>query len=135
MAMRYTDYPIAVLGGGNGGHCMTADLTLAGHRVHWYELPELAGGVFAPALARRTVTLTGVGRIGTGTPSLVTTDMAEALAGTKLVNLAIPAFGHPRFFEFTYTEPLTENQEYEDFENSVACNEVFPRTVEVVVYE
>jgi opine dehydrogenase len=99
MAYSYTDRPIAVLGGGNGGHCMAADLTLAGHTVHWYELPELAGRAFAPVLAGGKVTLTGMGRTGTVTPQLITTDIAAALAGTRLVNLAIPAFGHARFFE------------------------------------
>jgi opine dehydrogenase len=99
MAMKYTEHPIAVLGGGNGGHCMAADLTLAGHDVHWYELPELADGRFGPALASGVVTMTGIGRTGAARPALVTTDMAAALAGTKLVNVAIPAFGHGRFFE------------------------------------
>jgi len=99
MAKSYTERPIAVLGGGNGGHCMAADLTIAGHRVNWYELPELAEGRFAPALAQGTVTLTGIGRTGTVRPNLVTTDMAAALRDVTLVNLVIPAFGHPRFFE------------------------------------
>lgn len=99
MALKYSDRPIAVLGGGNGGHCMAADLTLAGRQVHWYELPELAGGRFAPALETGTITLTGIGRTGTVRPCVVTTDMAEALAGTRLINLAIPAFGHGRFYD------------------------------------
>lgn len=98
MPLSYHDAPIAVLGGGNGGHCMAADLTLAGHSVHWFELPDLAEGAFAPVLAGGKVTLSGVGRTGTVAPDLVTTDIAAALAGTRLINLAIPAFGHPRFF-------------------------------------
>jgi len=31
---------IAVLGGGNGGRCMAADLTLRGFRVNLYEHPD-----------------------------------------------------------------------------------------------
>ena len=99
MTADYINAPIAVLGGGNGGHCMAADLTLAGHTVHWYELPELADGKFAPALTDGAVTLTGIGRTGTARPALITTDIAAALAGAKLINVNIPAFGHPRFFE------------------------------------
>ncbi|MDP2871801.1 MAG: NAD/NADP octopine/nopaline dehydrogenase family protein [Bacillota bacterium] len=98
MALKYTGHPIAVLGGGNGGHCMAADLTLAGQAVHWCELPELAGGKFAPVLEKGTVSLTGIGRTGTVRPALITTDMATALEGSKLINLAIPAFGHGRFY-------------------------------------
>lgn len=99
MAIEYAGHPVAVLGGGNGGHCMAADLTLAGHKVYWYELPEMAGGQFAPALASGSVTLTGIGRTGTVRPARVTTDMAAALDGARLVNVVIPAFGHGRFFE------------------------------------
>jgi opine dehydrogenase len=98
MTASYAAAPIAVLGGGNGGHCMAADLTLAGFKVHWYELPELAGGRFAPALESGLVTLTGIGRTGPARPHKLTTDMADALDGVRLVNIAIPAYGHPRFF-------------------------------------
>lgn len=99
MALNYSGHPIAVLGGGNGGHCMAADLTLAGNAVHWYELPELAGGRFAPVLDKGAVTLTGIGRTGTVKPALVTTNMAEALKGAKLININMPAFGHGRFYD------------------------------------
>ena len=34
-----TTNPIAVLGGGNGAHCMAADLALAGYDVNLCELP------------------------------------------------------------------------------------------------
>lgn len=31
---------IAVLGGGNGAHCMAADMKLKGHTVKMFEFPE-----------------------------------------------------------------------------------------------
>ena len=32
---------VAVLGGGNGGHAVAANLSLAGFRVNFFELPSL----------------------------------------------------------------------------------------------
>jgi opine dehydrogenase len=39
------DQPIAVLGGGNGGHAMAADLTLRGFKVKFYEMPKFEENV------------------------------------------------------------------------------------------
>ncbi len=35
-----TGQPVAVLGGGNGGHMMAVDLTSRGYPVHFYEHPR-----------------------------------------------------------------------------------------------
>ena len=32
---------VAVLGGGNGGHAVAAELSLAGYKVNFFELPQL----------------------------------------------------------------------------------------------
>ncbi len=94
----YDDSPIAVLGGGNGGHTMAADLTLAGHEVNFYEHPRFEEG-FAEVIETQQVTLRGIGRTGVADLKLATTDIEEAVADAELINLAIPAFGQDLFFE------------------------------------
>ena len=89
--------PIAVLGGGNGGHTMAADLTLAGHEVHFYEHPSFAAS-FAPVMKRGSVELQGIGRRGVARIKLITTNIEKALKSVELINLVIPAFGHELFF-------------------------------------
>jgi len=89
--------PIAVLGGGNGGHCMAADLTLAGCQVNFYEHPDLAAG-FRTTLETGKVELSGIGRQGRADISLVTTDMAQAIENVGLINIVLPAQGHDLFF-------------------------------------
>jgi len=90
--------PIAVLGGGNGGHCMAADLTLMGERVALYEHPAFAER-FRPTIERGGVELRGIGRTGFAKLHRVTTDLAEALAGVEQIHVAIPATGHEAFFK------------------------------------
>src|SRR4051794_15996759 len=87
---------IAVLGAGNGGHCMSADLALAGHDVVLAELPEFAARL-ETVRATGEIRLTGIGRNGTARVR-VSFDIAEAVAGADLLNLVLPAFGQPRFF-------------------------------------
>jgi opine dehydrogenase len=90
--------PIAVFGAGNGGHCMAADLALAGRDVVLCELPEFAARLQAVA-DRRTIRLTGVGRTGDARLAEVTFQASEAVAGSELLNLVVPAFGQRRFFD------------------------------------
>lgn len=92
------DEPIAVLGGGNGGLTMAADLTLAGQDVRLLEHERFADGI-RPVLDEGTITLEGVGRTGTAVLDRATTDAAEAVDGARLVNLVVPAFGQDLFFD------------------------------------
>lgn len=92
------DDPIAVLGAGNGGCTMAADLTLAGHDVHLYEHPRFAEGK-EPILEDEAVELTGIGRTGTARLRRATTDLGEAVDEARLVNVVVPAFGHDLFFD------------------------------------
>jgi len=89
--------PIAVLGGGNGGHTMAADLTLAGYEVHFYEHPSFEAS-FAPIMKRGSVELQGIGRRGIARIKLITTHIEKVLKGVELINVVIPAFGHELFF-------------------------------------
>src|ERR1051326_2440485 len=90
--------PIAILGCGAGGMAMAADLSLAGHHVHLYELPEFASNVEA-IKAQGGIELRGASRTGRVMPSRVTTDPAVALADAELVLVSVPVFGHQRMVE------------------------------------
>ena len=46
--------PMAVLGGGHGGHMMAVDLTDRGHRVHLYEHPRFEES-FQPSLTKKAI--------------------------------------------------------------------------------
>ena len=77
---------------------MAADLTLAGHRVHLYELPEFGSNVQA-ITEQGGIELQGASRTGRVMPARVTTDPAEALADAGLVLVSVPAFAHRRMVE------------------------------------
>ena len=66
---------VTVLGAGNTGVSLAADLALAGHRVMLWEHPALAETV-APIRERRVVHLEGAARTGPATLAGVTTDAA-----------------------------------------------------------
>ncbi|MFH0914295.1 MAG: NAD/NADP octopine/nopaline dehydrogenase family protein [Chloroflexota bacterium] len=90
---------IAVLGGGNGGHTMAADLTLKGYEVNLCEAPEFQGSI-AAALSRQTIDLVNLwGEKHSVKLNLVTTDFAAALKGVSYIMLTIPAIGIKRFCE------------------------------------
>ena len=95
--MAKYDKPVAVLGAGNGGHCMAADLTLQGFKVNLYELPEFAEKF---ELVRKTkrIELHGAGKDGTAKLHLATHDLAEAVSEAEIINLTAPAFAHETFF-------------------------------------
>jgi opine dehydrogenase len=96
---------IAILGCGAGGMAMAADLTLAGLRVHLFELPEFASnvesihrsqGIRVQRNSRNLHDKSAEKRI---MPTLVTTDPAAALADAELVLVSVPVFGHRRMVE------------------------------------
>ncbi|MBI3985323.1 MAG: NAD/NADP octopine/nopaline dehydrogenase family protein [Lentisphaerae bacterium] len=89
---------IAILGCGAGGMAMAADLTLAGLRVHLFELPEFAENVKAIQV-QGGIELKGASRTGRVMPARVTTDPAAALADAELVLVSVPVFGHQRMVE------------------------------------
>lgn len=83
---------IAVLGGGNGAHMMAADMKLRGHEVRLFEMPE-----FAPRLeklfADRTIKITSIIE-ETAVLDVVTSEIAEAVAGADYILVVTPAFAH-----------------------------------------
>lgn len=89
---------VAVLGGGNGGYAMTADLTLKGHKVNMFEVPEFKANI-KPIKQRGGIEIGGAAMTGFATPNMVTTDIGEALDGVDVVMVVVPAFGHKRMAE------------------------------------
>ncbi len=89
---------IAVLGGGNGGTAMAADLALAGHSCRIFEFPEYAANI-EPIARTGTIKLTGVARTGTAKVERASTVLAEIVDGSELVMVATQALSHQRLAE------------------------------------
>ncbi|MDP6154546.1 MAG: NAD/NADP octopine/nopaline dehydrogenase family protein [Candidatus Thermoplasmatota archaeon] len=83
----------AVLGAGNGGFCMSADLTLRGFEVRLFELPAFAHTI-DPIIERGGIALRGVVGEGFARPTMVTTDIEAALGGADAVMVVAAAMGH-----------------------------------------
>lgn len=88
---------IAVLGGGNGGRCMAADLTLRGFRVNLYEHRDFKNN-FQDVLDQGTLLLTGIGPNGLAKIEKVTLNMEEAVEDVSIVNIVVPSFAHELYF-------------------------------------
>ncbi len=89
---------IAVIGAGNGGQAMAAHKTLDGFEVNLFELPRFANNI-RQVLHTGHITIEWPGRKETVTVHHVTTDIATALEGTKIVFVVTPAFGHKTMAE------------------------------------
>lgn len=86
---------IAILGGGNGAHTMAAEMTLKGHTVNLYEMPQFAGNM-KKVFETETIILKGNIPELQGPVKLnkVTSDIKEAVDGVDYVCLVTPAFAH-----------------------------------------
>lgn len=93
---------VAVLGGGNGAHAMSADLTLRGYEVHMCEDERFVEKI---RKVYDTKEIRLVGAIGNETVkvAMVTTDLKEAIEDVKYIIVAVPAFAHK-----TYADKLVE---------------------------
>ncbi len=84
----------AVIGAGNGGKTSAADLALQGRRVRLFEFGEFAANLDA---LRDDRMLRSRGAVsGEATLDLVTTDLAEAVAGADWIMVATQALTHER---------------------------------------
>jgi opine dehydrogenase len=84
---------IAILGAGNGGCAAAADLTLRGHSVALYDLPDFEH-VLEPIQARGGIEIIDEGFAQVDT---ITSDIAEAMRGADVVFNPVPAFAHEVF--------------------------------------
>jgi opine dehydrogenase len=84
---------IAVLGGGNGGHAVAANLSLAGFKVNFFELPQFADS-FEKVLRTKEVRIEGVSTDGVAKLNLATTNIGQAIKDAEVIFVITPAFGH-----------------------------------------
>jgi len=84
---------VAVLGGGNGGHAVAANLSLAGFKVNFFELPQFSEP-FERVLRTREIRIEGVSVDGVAKVNLATTDIAQAVKDAEVIFVITPAFGH-----------------------------------------
>ncbi len=82
---------VAVLGAGNGGCATAADLAIRGFETRLYSRSEKT---LEPILRRGGIALVEHGQETFGRPCLVTSALAEAVAGADLVTIAVPAVAH-----------------------------------------
>ena len=99
---------IAVLGAGNGGCTIAADLTLNGYEVNLYEIPELAES-FEPIRQTREITISGKSNNGVAKLNMATTNIKDAIDGVETIFVVVPSFGHKRIAELL-TPLLTDGQ-------------------------
>lgn len=100
---------IAVLGAGNGGYAMAADLSMAGYYVNLYEDPDCIenidavnkrGGieVVARSYTGEEIILPAGGKTGFAkVKGKVTANIKEALDGVDLIMLIVPGFVREKF--------------------------------------
>jgi opine dehydrogenase len=89
---------IAVLGAGNGGQTMAADLTLSGFKVNLFELPAFSSNL-KPLKLEGGLHLSGVGHNGFAKLNKITDNIEEALTDADLVMIACAVEGHEPMME------------------------------------
>ena len=82
---------ICLIGGGNGGFAISADMALAGYRVSLWEDERFAGGI-KELMETKTITLTGASRNGEAHLYKVTTDLEDAVSDVDVIIVSMPAF-------------------------------------------
>lgn len=99
---------IAVIGAGNGGCTIAADLTLNGFKVNLYEIPELTES-FEPIQQKGEITISGKSNNGVAKLNMATTNIKKAIDGVETIFVVVPGFGHKRIAELL-TPVLTDGQ-------------------------
>lgn len=89
---------VAVLGGGNGGHAVAANLALNGYKVNFFELPQFADS-FEKVLRTREIRIEGISIDGVAKLNLATTDIGQAIKDAEVIFVITPAFGHKAMAE------------------------------------
>ncbi|MGG4392160.1 dehydrogenase [Priestia megaterium] len=84
---------VAILGGGNGGHTLAADLSLAGHEVRLFEMGKFSH-VMKNVFETKRIECLGEILNGIAEIHMVTSDINQALEGAEIILVAVPAFAH-----------------------------------------
>jgi len=89
---------VAVLGGGNGGHAVAAELALAGLKVNFFELPHFAA-TFEKVLRTKEVRTEGISGENTAKLNMATTEVQQAIRDAQVLFVITPSFGHKAMAE------------------------------------
>ena len=89
---------VAVLGGGNGGHAVAAELALAGLKVNFFELPQFAAN-FEKVLRTKEVRTEGISGENIAKLNMATTEVQQAIGDAQVLFVITPAFGHKAMAE------------------------------------
>jgi len=88
---------ITIMGAGNGGYSAAADLSLRGFQVTLFEHPSFAGNIDkirrSGIIGLSTLPSTGLAG-GFARPACITTNMEEAVVGSEVIFVIVPAFAH-----------------------------------------
>ena len=84
---------LAILGAGHGGIAMSADLTLAGHAVNLFQVPEFEES-FKKIKETGVIVIEGAAREGEARLRRATTNIAEAMEDVDHVIIVVPSFAH-----------------------------------------
>ncbi|MDD2694533.1 MAG: NAD/NADP octopine/nopaline dehydrogenase family protein [Anaerolineales bacterium] len=82
---------VAVLGGGNASHTISADLTLKGLTVNMFEMEQFAGNM-RTVFETGEIEMSGVAGQGKAKLNMVTSDIAKAVKGVEVIFLPLPGF-------------------------------------------
>jgi len=100
---------IAVLGAGNGGYAMAADLSMVGYEINLYEYPDYAENL-SPIIERGGIEI--ISRTPSGAELIlpaggktgfvkikgkITSDAQEAIKDAEIIMLVVPTFGREAF--------------------------------------
>ncbi len=82
---------VAILGAGNGGAAAAVELGQRGFRTHWW---NRSAATLAPFQRAGGIRYRGVLGEGLATPELMTSNLAEALAGAQVILICLPVPAH-----------------------------------------
>ncbi|MBI3985693.1 MAG: NAD/NADP octopine/nopaline dehydrogenase family protein [Lentisphaerae bacterium] len=99
---------IAVLGGGHGARTTAADMALAGHEVTLFEFERFHDSV-AKVFETGAISISGKARQGTARLALCTHDIGDAIQGSELILIIVPALYHRTYAE-ALAPVLTDGQ-------------------------
>ena len=87
---------ICVIGAGNGGTAIAADMTLAGHNCRLFEFPEYAKNI-KPVIEMGGIEVTGIARTGFARIELATIELGRAIEGADVIMVTTQSLAHERF--------------------------------------
>jgi opine dehydrogenase len=86
---------LCIIGAGNGGKAIAADMALAGHKCRLFEFKEYSENIKA-VCEQGGIETTGIARTGFAKLDMATMNLAEAVKGADVIMVATQALTHQR---------------------------------------